>query len=54
MHIWVYDSAADREAKRQALQKDPAWATYLTKSAEAGYLISQENRLMTPTAFFKP
>jgi hypothetical protein len=54
MHIWVYDSAADREAKRQALQKDPAWATYLTKSAEAGYLISQENRLMTPTAFYKP
>lgn len=54
MHIWVYDSAADREAKRQALQKDPDWAGYLTKSAEAGYLIRQENRLMTPTAFFQP
>ena len=54
MHIWVFDSAADREAKRNALQKDPAWATYLAKSAEAGYLISQENRLMTPTTFFKP
>lgn len=54
MHIWVYDSAADRDAKRQALQKDPAWASYLTKSADAGYLISQVNRLMTPTAFFKP
>lgn len=54
MHIWVYDSAADREAKRQALQKDPAWAGYLAKSADAGYLISQENRLMTPTAFFQP
>ncbi|MDQ2136794.1 NIPSNAP family protein [Alcaligenaceae bacterium A4P071] len=54
MHIWVYDSAADREAKRLALQKDPEWAGYLTKSADAAYLISQENRLMTPTAFFKP
>ncbi|MGE8636719.1 MAG: NIPSNAP family protein, partial [Achromobacter piechaudii] len=51
---WVYDSAADREAKRQALQKDPEWAGYLTKSAEAGYLIRQENRLMTPTMFFQP
>lgn len=54
MHIWAYDSAADREAKRLALQKDPEWAGYLTKSADAAYLISQENRLMTPTAFFKP
>jgi len=54
MHIWVYASAADREARRQALQKDPAWADYLTRSADAGYLISQENRLMTPSAFFKP
>lgn len=54
MHIWVYDSAADREAKRQALQKDPAWSDYLKMSAEAGYLTSQENRLMTLVSFFKP
>ncbi|MFJ1300743.1 NIPSNAP family protein [Pseudomonadota bacterium AL_CKDN230030165-1A_HGKHYDSX7] len=54
MHIWVYANAADREARRQALQKDPEWASYLTRSAEAGFLISQENRLMTPTAFFQP
>lgn len=53
MHIWVYDSAADRDAKRQALQKDPAWAKYLVISAEAGYLVSQENRLMTATPFFE-
>lgn len=54
MHIWVYDSAADRDAKRRALQQDPAWAGYLARSADAGYLVSQENRLMTPTSFFKP
>jgi hypothetical protein len=54
MHIWVYESSSDRDAKRLALQKDPAWSVYLTKSAEAGYLISQENRLMVATPFFKP
>lgn len=53
-HIWVYESAADRDAKRAALQQDPAWINYLNKSAEAAYLINQENRLMLPTAFFKP
>ncbi len=50
-HIWVYDSAADREEKRARLAADPEWQAYLVKSAEAGYLASQENRLMTPVGF---
>lgn len=54
MHIWVYQDAADRATRRQALQSDPEWASYLTKSAEAGYVVSQENRLMTAVPFFKP
>jgi hypothetical protein len=54
LHIWVYESAADRDAKRKALQADPAWGEYLKLSADAGYLVSQENKLMTATPFFKP
>ncbi len=54
MHIWAYDDAADRARKRSALQADPAWARYLGLSSEAGYLLSQTNRLMTPVSFFKP
>lgn len=50
-HIWAYDSAADRETKRAAMQADPDWQAYLKKSAEAGYLVAQENRLMTPATF---
>jgi len=38
-HIWVYEDA------------DPEWQAYLKKSAEAGYLVAQENRLMTPASF---
>jgi hypothetical protein len=53
-HIWVFASAADRADKRAAMQRDPAWAGYLEKSAEAGYLVSQNNRLMVPAPFFKP
>lgn len=51
IHIWAYDSAADREKKRAAMQADPDWQDYLRRSAEAGYLVSQENRLMTPASF---
>lgn len=50
-HIWVYDGAADREAKRAALGADPDWRAYLVRSDEADYLVSQENKLMTPVGF---
>lgn len=52
VHVWIYESAADREAKRAAMQADPAWQNYLKLSAEAGYLVAQTNRLLKPTAFF--
>ncbi|MCT7374710.1 NIPSNAP family protein [Chelativorans salis] len=52
VHIWVYENAADRDAKRAALQADPAWKRYLELSAEAGYLVKQENRILKPVPFF--
>ena len=54
VHIWAYDSAADRDEKRKSLQADPEWQAYLKKSAEAGHLVNQENKLMTPAPFWTP
>ncbi|MHA3979163.1 NIPSNAP family protein [Halovulum sp. GXIMD14794] len=54
IHIWVYQSAADRAEKRAALAADPAWQEYLKKSAEAGYLVSQTNTILAPARFFNP
>jgi len=51
VHIWVYQDAADRAAKRAAMQADPEWQVFMQKNAEAGYLIKQENKLMTPAPF---
>ncbi len=53
VHVWVYEDAADRSRKRAAMQADPEWQSYLKLSAEAGYLIGQENKILTPPAFFK-
>lgn len=53
-HIWKYESAADREAKRTKMLADPRWQTYLKASGEAGYLVSQENRLLNEAPFFTP
>jgi len=54
VHVWVYEDAADRARRRAAMQADPEWQAYLQKSAEAGWLIGQENKLMTPAPFFEP
>ncbi|MFB9972071.1 NIPSNAP family protein [Pseudoroseomonas cervicalis] len=51
VHIWAYKDAADRAAKRAAMQADPEWIAFLQRSAEAGYLVSQETKLMVPVEF---
>jgi hypothetical protein len=51
VHLWRYEDAAHRAQVRSALQADPAWIAYLAKSAEAGNIVAQENRLMVPAAF---
>ena len=53
VHIWVYENAADRERKRAAMLADPEWQAYLAASAEAGWLLRQENKLMVNAAFFE-
>jgi len=51
VHVWGYESAADREQRRAAMQADPDWQVFLKKSAEAGNLIAQENRILTGVSF---
>jgi hypothetical protein len=53
VHIWAYENAADREKRRAAMQADPEWHVYLKKNREAGYLVSQVTKLMTPAKFAK-
>ena len=53
VHIWVYENAGDREKKRAAMQADPDWQAYIAASAEAGWLIAQENKLMVNAPFFE-
>ncbi len=52
VHIWVYADAADREAKRKAMNNDPDWAKYREERDKLGALISQENKLMRPVDFY--
>ncbi|HRJ70263.1 MAG TPA: NIPSNAP family protein [Beijerinckiaceae bacterium] len=51
VHLWGYDSQADREARRAAMAADPAFKAYLDAVAAADVLVEMENRLVTPTSF---
>ncbi len=51
VHLWAYESQADRETRRAALAADPAWGAYLARVAQADVLLAMENRLLRPTDF---
>jgi hypothetical protein len=52
VHLWKYENAADRESRRAAMEADPDWIAYRKISREAGYLVAQENRLLSGPADF--
>lgn len=52
IHIWRYQDITERENRRQAMLADPKWQAYVKRSAEAGYLVGQENRILKDVFFF--
>ena len=51
VHIWCYEDANDRMAKRAAMWKDPEWQSYAKQMVDSGYLVGQKNNLMIPAKF---
>ncbi len=51
VHMWAYESAADREQRRAKMMQDPDWKTYLQKNGELGALQAQKTCLMVPVGF---
>lgn len=49
VHMWRYDSFADREIRRAALAATPEWGAYLSEALPL--LATMRNRILTPTAF---
>jgi len=47
--MWGFDSLDDRSARRDRMAQDPNWQAYLKKVQPL--LLSQENRILKPTAF---
>jgi NIPSNAP len=51
VHLWAYQDAADRAARRAKMIADPEWQDYLRRLNESGLLLAQRTSLMVPTKF---
>jgi hypothetical protein len=49
VHLWAYDSIADREIRRDRMAADPRWQEFLT--GNHGMFASQEVKILKPTSF---
>lgn len=50
VHLWSYDNLAHRESARAKMLQDPDWHKFVAGQPK-GALISQETKIMVPTAF---
>ena len=51
VHLWAYDSLDDRQARRDAMMKDPAWPDFTREVERLGCLQSQEIKILVPVKF---
>ena len=49
--FWGFESQADRERRREALEADPDWVSYRKKSADTGNVQHQECKIIKSTKF---
>ncbi len=49
VHMWKYESMADREARRARLEADPRWNAYRAAAGDA--VLSQRNSILKSAAF---
>lgn len=52
-HIWKYESADDRQARRDRMVADPAWQDYVKMVASQDLVEKAENQLLRPAPFMQ-
>lgn len=50
VHLWRYGDMAERATRRAAMESDPAWNAYRSKSAN--FMLTQENKILRPVPFW--
>ncbi|HTH75844.1 MAG TPA: NIPSNAP family protein [Trinickia sp.] len=53
VHLWRFESLADRETRREALQRDEKWHEFLRNGGATDCLVSQSSTIYRPASFSK-
>ena len=51
VHLWRFESLADREGRRARLEADPRWADYKGRIETLGPITEMTSRIVRPTKF---
>ena len=51
VHLWAFDSWADREQRRNAMEADPLWMPYVNALRELDVMQHQETKLLRSVSF---
>jgi len=51
VHLWAFESLAERERRRREMEQDPAWPLYLKALRELDVVLTQETKMLRSTTF---
>jgi len=54
VHLWQYESLADREQRRDAMEADLEWQAYRRVALEEDTVVDMEDQILIPVPFFTP
>jgi hypothetical protein len=51
VHLWGFDSLAERESRRKQMEADPGWALYRNALRELDVIVEQESKILKSVSF---
>jgi hypothetical protein len=51
VHLWAFDSLAERERRRKVMEEDPGWPLYVNALRDLDVILQQETKLLRSVSF---
>lgn len=51
VHLWAFETLADREQRRKSMESDPLWPVYVNALRDLDVLLQQESKIMRSVSF---
>lgn len=51
VHLWAFDSLAERERRRKAMEDDAAWSLYRNELRALNIIVEQDSKILKSVSF---